>query len=231
MSIIKALSSSSQLVKRTSYPLICLSNRTSVTETEKFRQIWHNTDSLDPIYDISKKPVDLERRYDSTRRAAYYFMFGGTMATGVIAARNCIEAVVAYLWKPADILAMSTTEINQADIPEGKCIVILWKDSPVFIWHRTDQQIAWAREDDNADLRHAQKDEERVKDPKWYISMAVCTHLGCIPIYGAGNYHGFFCPCHGSHYDASGRIRKGPAPRNLDVPNYKFTNEGTILIG
>jgi len=231
MSLVKALSSSSHIVKRQSYPLICLSTRNSVTDTEKFRQIWHNTDSIDPLYDISKKPMDLERRYDPTRRAAYYFMFAGTMATGVIAARNCIEGIVGFLWKPGDILAMSTTEVSKKDVPAGKCIVVLWKDSPVFIWHRTEQQISWAKADDSTELRHPQTDEERVKDPTWYVSMAICTHLGCIPIHGSGNYHGFFCPCHGSHYDASGRIRKGPAPRNLDIPNYRFTNEDTIIIG
>ena len=135
-------------------------------------------------------------------------MFAGCYGASLMMARNIVHTVAKYISWPADVLAVSALEVKLDDIPEGKCITALWKGSPVFIWHRTEQDIANARKDDNADLRDPQTDAERTKDPKWYISMAVCTHLGCIPKFGSGNFNGFFCPCHGSHYDASGRIRK-----------------------
>jgi len=201
-------------------------------ESEKFKEIWHNTDSVDTMYELAKKPSDLKMRFDPTRRAHYYFMWGTMLATDLIVARNTIGCVAAFCWKPADVVAMSTLEIKKADVAEGSCIVVIWRDSPVFIWHRTPKQIAHARvDDDNKELRDPQKDSERVKDPEWYVSMAVCTHLGCVPKFGLGFFNGFFCPCHGSHYDASGRVRKGPAPRNLEIPKYSFTEEGTILLG
>ena len=126
---------------------------------------------------------------------------------------------------------MSKLEIALGEIDEGECVIVLWKDQPVYVWHRTDKDIAYARADDGALFRDPQKDSDRTKDPHWYISMAVCTHLGCLPAFGKGIYGGFFCPCHGSHYDKAGRIRKGPAARNFDIPKYRFTEENTVIIG
>jgi len=200
-----------------------------VTTTEKFREIWHNTDCIDPLYEITKKPR-ANLRYDPTRRAHMYIMYGGCYGVGVIAARNIIQGIIHYHWPGKDAQAMSSIEVKKADIPEGTCIVVSWKDKPVFLWHRNAKQIADAEADDHVEMRDPQTDSERVKDKTWYVSMAVCTHLGCIPIFGAGNYKGFFCPCHGSHYDASGRARKGPAPANLEIPKYSFEDD-VIIIG
>jgi ubiquinol-cytochrome c reductase iron-sulfur subunit len=121
-------------------------------------------------------------------------------------------------------------------IAEGQRIVVVWRGSPVFVAHRTAAEIEQAHKDDSADLRDPQRDEDRVKKPEFLIVSGVCTHLGCIPLGTKptdpkGEFGGWFCPCHGSQYDTSGRIRKGPAPRNLDVVPYKFTSDTTVLIG
>jgi ubiquinol-cytochrome c reductase iron-sulfur subunit len=116
-------------------------------------------------------------------------------------------------------------------VEEGATITVKWRGKPVFIQYRTDEQIQTARNVALSDLKDPQKDDDRVVDPKYLIVVGVCTHLGCVPIAGAGNYAGWFCPCHGSHYDGSGRIREGPAPYNLEVPEYRFTPDGKVIIG
>jgi ubiquinol-cytochrome c reductase iron-sulfur subunit len=134
----------------------------------------------------------------------------------------------------ADVLAMASTEVNLGAIAEGQEIKIMWRGKPVFVRHRSKQNIAEAQEVDVASLRDPQTDAERVKKGKeqWLIMVGVCTHLGCVPIGAdAGDYKGWFCPCHGSHYDSSGRIRKGPAPHNLVVPPYEFVSDEKVKIG
>ena len=101
----------------------------------------------------------------------------------------------------------------------------------MFIRHRTEDEINSAIKDDSTSLRDQQTDAERTKNPKYLIVLGVCTHLGCVPIAKAGDYGGYFCPCHGSHYDTSGRIRKGPAPLNLEVPPYTFVGEDKVIVG
>jgi ubiquinol-cytochrome c reductase iron-sulfur subunit len=101
----------------------------------------------------------------------------------------------------------------------------------VFIRHRTEAEIKAAEKDDTASLKDPQTDEARVKKPEWLIVRGVCTHLGCVPVGLAGDYNGWFCPCHGSTYDTSGRIRKGPAPANLEVPEYTFLSDTKVKIG
>ncbi len=130
----------------------------------------------------------------------------------------------------ADTLALSSLEVDLTGLEEGSTITVKWRGKPVFIQHRTDEQIASAASVALTDLKDPQKDIDRVVDPKYLIVIGVCTHLGCVPIAGAGNYGGWFCPCHGSHYDGSGRIREGPAPYNLEIPEYRFT-EGKVIIG
>jgi len=101
----------------------------------------------------------------------------------------------------------------------------------VFIRRRTEDEIADARSVKLDDLKDPEKDEDRAKNPEWLVMLGVCTHLGCVPLNDKGDYNGWFCPCHGSHYDTSGRIRKGPAPTNMEVPKYEFVNANTIKIG
>ena len=107
----------------------------------------------------------------------------------------------------------------------------VWRGKPVFIKRRTQEEIAEARAVKLEDLKHPEKDEDRAKNPEWLVMLGVCTHLGCVPLNDKGDYNGWFCPCHGSHYDTSGRIRKGPAPTNMEIPKYEFVNDNTIKIG
>jgi ubiquinol-cytochrome c reductase iron-sulfur subunit len=113
---------------------------------------------------------------------------------------------------------------------------VMWRGKPVFIRNRTEDEIQAARSVDLDALPDPQTDEERVQEANWLVMVGVCTHLGCIPLGQKpsdpkGDYGGWFCPCHGSHYDTSGRIRKGPAPSNLPVPGYEFTSETSVTIG
>lgn len=137
-----------------------------------------------------------------------------------------------------DTLALASTEVNLNTIAEGSQIKVMWRGRPMFVRHRTKAEIEEAESVSLSDLKDPQTDVERstaadgTHQPKWLVMSASCTHLGCVPLgNGAGEYNGWFCPCHGSHYDTSGRIRKGPAPTNLPVPEYVFLSDSKIKIG
>jgi ubiquinol-cytochrome c reductase iron-sulfur subunit len=138
----------------------------------------------------------------------------------------------------ADVLAQSSIEVDLTPIQVGQTVKIKWRGMPVFIRHRTASDIEEAKNASNYDLRDPESDGQRVKKghEEWLVMVGVCTHLGCIPLGGAGEYGGkdnggWFCSCHGSQYDTSGRIRKGPAPKNLVVPDYVFLSDDRIKIG
>jgi len=136
----------------------------------------------------------------------------------------------------ADVLALGVKEFDLSNIEEGSSKTVKWRGKPIFIKHRTDQEINEARNVKLTELKDPQKDEDRVIKPEWLIVVGVCSHLGCIPLGQKksdikGNFNGWFCPCHGSHYDVSGRVRKGPAPKNLEVPKYEFIDKNKIKIG
>lgn len=135
-----------------------------------------------------------------------------------------------------DTLALSSTEVDLSPILEGQSITVMWRGKPVFIRHRTPEEIQKARDVDTSVLVDKQTDDARVKKDQWLVVLGICTHLGCVPVgqkttETRGDFGGWFCPCHGSHYDTSGRIRKGPAPKNLAVPPYEFVSETVIKIG
>ena len=130
-----------------------------------------------------------------------------------------------------DVEALSKVEVDLTNLDEGRSTTVMWRGKPLFIKHRTKKEIKEANEVNIDDLPDPQTDKERVKNPKYLVLVGVCTHLGCVPASDKGEYNGWFCPCHGSHYDTSGRIRKGPAPTNLEIPPYEFTNENTIIVG
>ncbi|MBS4046330.1 MAG: ubiquinol-cytochrome c reductase iron-sulfur subunit [Alphaproteobacteria bacterium] len=156
------------------------------------------------------------------------------VAAGAFAAVGAAAAVWPFIHQmnpSADVLALSSTEVDLSQIAAGQSVTILWRGKPVFVRHRTEAEIAQAKTDDTAVLPDPQKDADRVKKPEWLVMMGVCTHLGCVPLGQKGDFGGWFCPCHGSHYDTSGRIRKGPAPTNLPVPEYAFLNDTRIRIG
>lgn len=155
-------------------------------------------------------------------------------ATGVAVVGAAAAAVpfVSSLAPSAEVKALSTTEVDLTKVPEGTTATILHRGQPVFIRNRTKAEIDAARNVDISTLRDPQSDEDRVKKGKenWLICSAVCTHLGCVPLVDQGEYKGWLCPCHGSHYDTSGRIRKGPAPLNLPIPEYEFESDTKIIL-
>ncbi|KAI1468852.1 ubiquinol-cytochrome c reductase iron-sulfur subunit, mitochondrial [Daldinia caldariorum] len=160
-----------------------------------------------------------------------YFMVGTMGAITAAGAKSTVQEFLKNMSASADVLAMAKVEVDLNTIPEGKNVIIKWRGKPVFIRHRTEDEIKEANSVDLRVLRDPQPDEERVKKPEWLVMLGVCTHLGCVPIGEAGEYGGWFCPCHGSHYDISGRIRKGPAPLNLEIPLYEFPEEDKLVIG
>ncbi|KAF8202933.1 ubiquinol-cytochrome c reductase iron-sulfur subunit [Pholiota molesta] len=166
-----------------------------------------------------------------TNRTLSYFMVGSLGVISASAAKSSVSEFLQSMAASADVLALAKVEVDLASIPEGKNVIIKWRGKPVFIRHRTQGEIEEARTADWKTFRDPQPDEDRVKKPEWLVMLGVCTHLGCVPIGEAGDYGGWFCPCHGSHYDiCSGRARKGPAPLNLEVPQYEFSEADEKLV-
>ncbi|WVW86781.1 ubiquinol-cytochrome c reductase, iron-sulfur subunit [Kwoniella bestiolae CBS 10118] len=165
-------------------------------------------------------------------RTVSYFMVGGLGVLGASGIKSTVSDILSNMAASADVLALAKIEVEMGAIPEGKNLIVKWRGKPVFIRHRTSDEIDEANQVDVKSLRDPEKDDDRVQRPEWLVMLGVCTHLGCVPIGEAGDYGGWFCPCHGSHYDISGRIRRGPAPLNLEVPEYSFNDdEEKIVIG
>ncbi len=157
-------------------------------------------------------------------------------ALGAAGAGLAIWPLIDSMNPAKDVLALSSIEVDLKPIALGQRVTVKWRGKPVFIDHRTPQDIAKARDVNIAELRDPQADKDRVQKPEWLVMVGVCTHLGCIPLgqkegEPRGEWGGWFCPCHGSQYDGSGRIRKGPAPKNLEIPGYAFLNDTTVRIG
>ncbi|KAH9945622.1 ubiquinol-cytochrome c reductase iron-sulfur subunit [Amylocystis lapponica] len=187
-----------------------------------------------PAKDAPQVPdfSNYEAKSESTNRGVAYFMIGSLGVLSASVAKSTVTEFLATMAASADVLAMAKVEVELASIPEGKNVIIKWRGKPVFIRHRTQDEIEEARSTDWKKLRDPQSDETRTKKPEWLIMVGVCTHLGCVPIGEAGDYGGWFCPCHGSHYDISGRVRRGPAPTNLEVPVHDFNEaDGLLVIG
>lgn len=178
---------------------------------------------------------------EGTRRDFLYYVTG---TAGVVTAGAAIWPLVNQMNPSADVQALSSILVDVGDVEVGTQISVMFLGKPVFIRRRTQEEIDEARAVDLAELpdtiaRNANKGEVDASDAnrsmdeagEWLVMMGVCTHLGCVPLGNAGEYHGWFCPCHGSHYDTSGRIRKGPAPENLPVPVAEFVDETTLKLG
>ena len=159
------------------------------------------------------------------------FIFTATYAVGAVGVGATVWPLIDQMNPDASVKALASTEVDVSNVEKGQSITVLWRGKPVFIRRRTEEEIAKARDVNLEELKHPEKDEDRAKDPEWLVMLGVCTHLGCVPLGDKGEYGGWFCPCHGSHYDTSGRIRKGPAPTNMEVPKYEFVNSNTIKIG
>ena len=183
---------------------------------------------------VDEKNKQLEPDKDSNNRRDFLYL--SSMTIGGV-------GVAVFMWpflksmNPAeDTLALGSTEVDLSDISIGQSITVKWRGRPVFIRRRTQEEIVEANSVDVASLRDPMEDKDRVQQEEWLVLEGVCTHLGCVPLGQKmtdtkGEYNGWFCPCHGSHYDTSGRVRKGPAPDNLPVPPYKFISETKIIIG
>jgi ubiquinol-cytochrome c reductase iron-sulfur subunit len=167
---------------------------------------------------------------DPTRRDFIHIAAVAAAAGGVA---TVVWPLVNQMNPSADTLALASIDFDIGKVIEGQQAVVKWRGKPVFVRHRTPAEIAAAVKDDHAPMKDPQLDEARVKPGKapWLIVVGVCTHLGCVPNFKTGQYNGWFCPCHGSVYDTSGRIRQGPAPKNLEVPTYAFLTDTRIKIG
>ena len=171
----------------------------------------------------------MSKQEDKTNRRD--FLFTASYTVGAVGIGSVIWPLIDQMNPDKAQLALATTEVDISQVEPGKSITVLWRGKPVFIKRRTEEEINKARSVDVKDLKHPEKDEDRAKNPEWLVMLGVCTHLGCVPLSDKGEYGGWFCPCHGSHYDTSGRIRKGPAPNNMEVTKYEFLNSDTIKIG
>ena len=162
------------------------------------------------------------------------FIYVATGAVGAIGAAATLVPLIAQMNPDASTIAAGApVDVDLGPIAEGQIIKVFWRSKPIFIFHRTKHDIDLAQNVDVNSLPDPEPDAERVKKghDQWLVVIGICTHLGCIPLAHQGDYDGWFCPCHGSQYDSSGRIRKGPAPKNLEVPPYQFTDATHIKIG
>ena len=181
-----------------------------------------------------KSPI--EEEYGETDDAKRDFLLYSTVAVGAVGAAAAAWPFIYSMNPSKDVLALASTELDLSSVEEGQSITAIWRGKPVFIRKRTVKEIESVKMTSLADLKDPQSDKDRVQKAEWLVLIGICTHLGCIPSGQKGgdvkgDFNGWCCPCHGSHYDISGRIRKGPAPKNLEIPPYKFTDEANIVIG
>ena len=168
------------------------------------------------------------------RRDFLYLVTGATAAVGTAV---MIWPLIDAMNPAADIVAMASVEVDLSGMELGQRIIVKWQGKPIFINYRTPEEIAAAEADDNnPDLIDPATDDERVQRKQWLVTIGICTHLGCVPQgqkvgTPRGRYGGYFCACHGSLYDTAGRVRRGPAPRNLDLPPYAFVDDRLLRIG
>uniref|UniRef100_U3FX72 Cytochrome b-c1 complex subunit Rieske, mitochondrial n=1 Tax=Micrurus fulvius TaxID=8637 RepID=U3FX72_MICFL len=185
---------------------------------------YHRRDS---VQDSTKSSQDSS----AERKTFTYFFNGAAYLLSAYFAKNAVVMFIGSMNPAADVLALAKIEIKLTDIPEGRNMVFQWRGKPLFVRHRTQAEIDQVAKVPLSELRDPQHDLDRVKKPQWLVVLGICTHLGCVPISDAGDYGGYYCPCHGSHYDASGRVRKGPAPLNLEVPQHEFASEDLLIVG
>lgn len=215
-----------------SRPLRISSGATVTTQISQKR--WAHTDIQWPDFGIHRLTTDRTEKSRETapsRKTTAYVVSAVTGICSVYVTKGIVRGLVSTMSASADVLAMAKIEVDLNTIPEGQSAVFKWRGKPLFVRHRPASEIQRESKVDVANLRDPQTDAERVKKPEWLVVIGVCTHLGCIPIANSGDFGGYYCPCHGSHYDASGRIRKGPAPLNLEIPEYEFTTDTTLLVG
>ena len=187
---------------------------------------------------MSETTIDEKPHGEGPNEGRRDFLYLTTAAVGAIGVAGFAWPLIDSMNPGADARALATIDVDLSGIEVGQTVTVVWRGTPVFVRHRTPGEIQAAAAVDLGELRDPQTDAERVHEGQeaWLVVIGVCTHLGCVPLGNRpteerGNWGGWFCPCHGSHYDTAGRIRQGPAPRNLDVPVYAFIDEATIQIG
>jgi len=237
----------SRVFARPSLPSVSKSTPWSLRSSNSSKQI-HSTRNLlkddHNSHDISYQPLDSPSVFPTsnfdhykresspeTRQLFSYLVVGAASAGYATALKNGVVDFLSTLSASADVLAMANVEVNLSPIAEGTTQTLKYRGKPLFVRHRTPEEVAAAEGVNLAELKDPKPDSERVQRKEWLLVLGVCTHLGCVPISNSGDYNGWFCPCHGSHYDTSGRIRKGPAPLNLEVPDYKFTADDKVVVG
>jgi ubiquinol-cytochrome c reductase iron-sulfur subunit len=174
---------------------------------------------------------DTKKYYAKATRRDFITLTASSLA--VVGATCTVWPLIDSFNPSADILAISSIEVDLSNIQVGQTVTVKWQGKPVFITNRTPQKIEEARSVKLSELIDPELDQARVKTghDNWLVTIGICTHLGCVPIANEGDYDGWFCPCHGSQYDSSGRVRKGPAPLNLVIPPYQFISDTKIKIG
>ena len=182
--------------------------------------------------DEQNRKISPETKKESRRD----FLHLTTISIGGIGTAVFIWPFLKSMNPAEDTLALGSTEVDLTNINVGQAKTVKWRGKPVFIRRRTSEEILEANDVDLKSLRHPENDKNRVQKEEWLVLLGVCTHLGCVPLGqkmsdSKGEYNGWFCPCHGSHYDTSGRVRKGPAPNNLEIPKYEFIDNNIIKIG
>ncbi|KAK3739779.1 hypothetical protein RRG08_028218 [Elysia crispata] len=226
--------------KLTNYSLALSTPNSAITSSCSIAGVsqvrWAHTDLKVPDFsnyrrDQTKSSSANAVESDGIRKMTSYLLVGAGAVAATYTAKAVVRGIVGNLSPAADVVALAKVEVKLSDIPEGRSMKMKWRGKPLFIRHRTDEEIEAEAQVDISTLRHPETDLDRAKNPKFLILIGVCTHLGCVPIADAGDFGGYYCPCHGSHYDGSGRIRKGPAPFNLEVPPYEFLDENVVVVG
>lgn len=204
---------------------------------DNFRPVGYAENAPAPTSTVSEGHLDFRHNrlppHHADRKPFYYFVNAvtGFVAAGLI--RGAVVKVVHMLWPARDVVAAGVVDVDLTPIKPGQNFIARWRGKPIFIRRRTQEMIDLALKDDLllGSMRDPEKDAGRVQKQEWLVTVGICTHLGCIPYPDQGLYGGYFCPCHGSHYDHSGRIRLGPATSNLKVPEYRFLDDNTIRLG
>jgi ubiquinol-cytochrome c reductase iron-sulfur subunit len=180
---------------------------------------------------VADTVVDPHAASDDPNRRDFIHIAAGAAAVGAVA--GLAWPLIDQMNPAGDTLALASIEFDLTKVTQGQQVVVKWRGKPLFVRYRTPKEIAEAIAGDSADLRDHATDESRHKPGKaqYLVLIGVCTHLGCVPTFGGGEYGGWLCPCHGSVYDTSGRIRKGPAPLNLAVPDYSYLSDTKIKVG
>lgn len=205
----------------------------------KFKQYRNaHTDIKVPDYTEYMKnslqdPTTKTSESDGHRKTFFNLIACAGFTMGLYATKAEIVRDVLFMAASADVLALAKIEINLSEIPEGVSATFKWRGKPLFVKHRTPEEISIVRAVPLSSLRDPATDEDRCQRPEWLVVLGICTHLGCVPVADAGDYGpgGYYCPCHGSHFDASGRTRKGPAPTNMEIPEHKFVSENMLVVG